>query len=58
MEFEHFNLDDATKFVNKVGKTIVYAIVYVDELLMEGISENYIGYLKKELKKGFEMIDS
>eukprot|EP00253_Pinus_taeda_P017144 PITA_17144 len=42
---------------HKVGKTIVYLLVYVDDLLMTGNNESYIASIKKELRKGFEMID-
>jgi hypothetical protein len=30
--FKHFNLDDATLFIKKVGKLVVYLVVYVDDL--------------------------
>jgi hypothetical protein len=55
--FKHFNLDDATLFVKKVGKTIVCIVVYVDDLLITVNNERYIASINKELKKGFEMID-
>jgi hypothetical protein len=48
---KHFNLDDATLFVKKVGKTVVYLVVYVDDLLITGNNEAYIASIKKELKK-------
>lgn len=54
---KHFDLDDATLFVKKVGKTIVYLVVYVDDLLMTGNNERYIASIKKELGKSFEMTD-
>ena len=57
LKFKHFDLDDATLFVKQVGKTVVYLVVYVDDLLMIGNNESYIASIKKELKKGFEMID-
>ena len=57
LDFKHFDLDDATLFVKKVGKTIVYLVVYVDDLLMTGNNESYIASIKKELKKGFETTD-
>ena len=57
LNFKHYDLDDATFFVKKVGKTIVYLVVYVDDLLMTGNNESYIASIKKELKKGFEMND-
>ena len=56
LNFNHFNLDDATLFVNKVGRSIVYFVVYVDDLQMISNNKSYITSLKKELK-GFEMID-
>jgi hypothetical protein len=55
LNFKHFNLDDATLFVKKVGKTIVYLVVYVDYLLITWNNESYIVSIQKELKKGFEM---
>lgn len=57
LNFKHYDLDDATLFVNKVGKTFVYLVVYVDDLLMTGNNESYISSIKKELRKGFEMTD-
>ena len=55
LNFKHYDLDDAALFVNKVGKTIVYILVYVDDLLMTGNNESYIASIKKEFTKGFEM---
>eukprot|EP00253_Pinus_taeda_P029055 PITA_29055 len=57
LNFNHFDLDDATLFVKKVGKTVVYLVVYVDDLLMTGNNESYIASIKKELGKTFEMTD-
>ena len=57
LNFKHFNLDNATLFVNKVGRFIVFLVVYVDDLLMTWNNESYIASIKKDLKKGFEMID-
>jgi len=42
-------------FVKKVGKIVVYLVVYVDDLLMTGNNESYIAPIKKELRKGFEI---
>ena len=42
LNFKHFDLDDATFFVKKVGKIVVYLVVYVDDLLMAGNNESYI----------------
>ena len=53
LNFKHFNLDDMTLFVKKVGKIVVYLVVYVDALLITWNNENYIA----SKKKGFEMID-
>ena len=36
LNFEHFDLDDATLFIKKVGRSVVYLVVYVDDLLMTG----------------------
>eukprot|EP00253_Pinus_taeda_P018130 PITA_18130 len=57
LNFNHLDLDDATLFVKKVGKTVVYLVVYVDDLLMTGNNESYIASIKKELETSFEMID-
>jgi hypothetical protein len=57
LNFKHFNLDDATLFVNKVGKNVVYLVVYVDDMLITCNNENYIASIKKKFKKGFEMKD-
>ena len=34
LNYKHFNIDDATLFVKKVGKSHVYLVVYVDDLLI------------------------
>jgi hypothetical protein len=34
INIKHFNLNDATLFVKKVGKTIVCLVVYVDYILI------------------------
>eukprot|EP00253_Pinus_taeda_P026962 PITA_26962 len=57
LNFKHYDLDDATLFVKKVGKIVVYIVVYLDDLLMIGNNESYIASIKKNLKKGFEMTD-
>ena len=57
INFKHYDFDDATLFVKKVDKTIVYLVVYVDDLSMAGNNESYIASIKKELRKGFEMTD-
>eukprot|EP00253_Pinus_taeda_P035260 PITA_35260 len=57
LNFKHYDLDDATLFVKKVGKIVVYLVVYVDDLLMIGKNESYIASIKRELRKGFEMTE-
>ena len=57
LNFKHYDLDDATLFVNKIGKTLVYLVVYLDDLLMTGNNESYIASIKKEFRKCFEMTD-
>lgn len=57
LNYKHFNLDDATLFVKKVGKSVVYLVLYVDALLIIGNNDNYITSIKKELKKVFDMTD-
>ena len=53
--YKHFNLDDATLFVNKVGRSVVYLVVYVDDLLITGNNDDYIASIKRDLKKVFDM---
>ena len=36
LNFKHFDLDDATLFIKKVGRSVVYLVVYIDDLLMTG----------------------
>lgn len=57
LNYKNFNLDDATLFVKKVGRSVVYLVVYVDDLLITGNNDDYIVCIKKELKKVFDMID-
>eukprot|EP00253_Pinus_taeda_P027478 PITA_27478 len=57
LNFKLYDLDDATLFVKKVGKIVLYLLVYVDDLLMTGNNESYIASIKKELGKSFEMTD-
>ena len=45
----HCNLDDVTLFVKKVGRFIVFLVVYVDDLSMTGNNEDYIASIKKSL---------
>ena len=42
--------------MKKVGRSIVFLVVYVDDLLMAGVNEYYIESIKKDLEKCFEMI--
>eukprot|EP00253_Pinus_taeda_P021251 PITA_21251 len=57
LNFKHYDLDDATLFVKEVGKIVIYLVVYVDDPLMIGKNESYIAFVKKKLRKGFEMTD-
>ena len=57
LNFKHYNLDDATLFVKKVERSIVFLVVYVDDLLMTENNEDYITSINKDLKKCFEIID-
>ena len=43
--------------MKKVGRYIVFLVVYVDDLLMRGNNEDYIASMKKYLRKCFEMTD-
>ena len=57
LNFKHYNLDDATLFVKKEGISIVFLVVYVDDILMTGGNEYYIVSIEKYLRKCFEMND-
>ena len=57
LNFKHYDLHDATFFVKKIGKTVVYLVAYLDDLLMTRNNESYIASIKKKLKKGFEITD-
>jgi hypothetical protein len=52
INFKHFNLDDATLYVNKVGKIGVDLVVYIDDILIKRKNKAYIASIKKYLKKG------
>ena len=55
LNFKHFNLYDATLFVKKIGRSVVYLVVYVDDIFMEWNNESYIVSINTDLNKGFEM---
>eukprot|EP00253_Pinus_taeda_P012525 PITA_12525 len=55
LNYKHFDLDDATLFVKKVGRSVVYLVVHVDDLMITGNNDEYISSIKKELKKVFDM---
>jgi hypothetical protein len=57
LNYKHFNLDDATLFFKKVGRSVVYLVVYVDDLLITGNNDDYIASIKRELQKVFDMTD-
>ena len=48
LNYKHFNLDDAILFVKKVGRSVVYLVVYVDDLLITWSNNDYITSIKKE----------
>ena len=39
----------------KVGRSVVYLVVYVDDLLITGNNDDYIVSIKRELKNVFDM---
>ena len=43
--------------MKKFGRSIVFIVVYVDDLLMKGNNEDYLSSIKKDLKKCFEIIN-
>lgn len=55
MNYKLFDLDDATLFVKKIGKSVVYLVVYVDDLMISGNNDDYIASIKRELLKVFDM---
>jgi hypothetical protein len=42
LNFKHFNLDNATLFVKKVGHFFVYLVEIVDDILITGNDDIYI----------------
>ena len=44
-------------FEKKVGKTLVYLVLHVEDLLIIRNNESYIASIKKELNKVFQIID-
>lgn len=50
-------MDDATLFVKKIGRSVVYLVLYVDDLMIIGNNDDYITSIKRELLKFFDMID-
>jgi hypothetical protein len=57
LNYKLFDLDDATLFVKKIGKSVVYLVVYVDDLMITGNNDDYIVSVKRELLKVFDMTD-
>jgi len=50
-------LNDPTLFVKKVGRSVVYLVVYIDDLMITGNNDDYIASVKRELMKFFDIID-
>ena len=57
LNYKHFDLDDATLLVKKVGRSIVYLVFYVDDLMITRNNNKYISSIKKELQKVFDLTD-
>ena len=55
LNYKLFDLDDATLFVKKIGKSVVYLVVYVDDLMTTRNNDDYIVSVKRELLKVFDM---
>ena len=53
--FKHCNLDDATLLVKKVGRSILFLVVYLYDLLMTVNNEDFIASINKDLRKCFEV---
>ena len=50
-------MNDPTLFVKKVGRSVVYLVVYIDDLMITGNNDDYIASVKRELMKFFDIID-
>jgi len=57
LNFKNYDIDDASLFVKKVGKIVVYIVVNVNDILMTRNNESHIASINRELRKGFEMND-
>lgn len=57
LNYKFFDLDDATLFVKRIKKFVVYLVVYVDDIMIIGNNDNYIAYIKREMHKFFDMPD-
>ena len=53
LNYKHFDLVDPTLFVKKFGRSVVYLVVYVDDLMITGCNEEYISSIRRELKRFF-----
>eukprot|EP00253_Pinus_taeda_P006241 PITA_06241 len=42
-------------YINKVGKSLIILVIYVDDLILTGSDANLINHVKSSLKKQFEM---
>ena len=47
LNYKIFDLGDATLFVKKIGKSDVYLVVYVDDLMITGNNDDYIASIKR-----------
>ena len=57
LNYKLFDLDDTTLFIKNIGNSVVYLVVYVDDLMITGNNDDYIVSVKKELLKVFNMKD-
>jgi len=48
---------DNIVYTKKVGKSLIFLILYVDDLILTGSDPNLINHVKSNLKKQFEMTD-
>eukprot|EP00253_Pinus_taeda_P031579 PITA_31579 len=48
---------DNTVYTNKVGKSLIILVLYVDDLILTGSDPNLINHVKSSLRNKFEMID-
>ena len=57
LNYKLCDLNDATLFVKKIWKSVIYLVVYVDDLMNTRKNDYHIASVKTELLKVFDMKD-